>query len=383
MRPDIRHAPLDPNDWPDLARVLGSCFGIPAEKWDSFRSRLGDDNLRVAHVGGQVAGGLGIYRMGQVFGGRSVPLGGLAGVGIAAEHRGAGVAGAMVGDTLRALRDDGVPLAGLYASTQRLYRSIGFEQAGNRVAWKVGLRAIDVLDRTLPVTRVEGADALRPLYHPTHGNLDRSAAIWERITRPRGAESWCYRVGDEGYAVLGTEPSGVSDFHFHVLVRDWQAHTPAAARRLWTLLADHSSLGTEARWFGAASDPRIAHLSEQAAEIIGLQRWMIRILDVAGALTARGWPAHVSGELHLDIDDPLFSENAGRWVVEVAEGRAHVARGGSGSLKLGIRGLAPLYTGFYDPGVLAELGWVQGDAATLRTAARLFASPEPWMSEMY
>ncbi len=379
--PSLRHARLDPADWTELTQVLGACFGITPDKWEGFRARVGAENLRTVHLGDRIAGGLGIYRMGQFFGGRSVGLGGLAAVGVAAEHRGAGVAAAMVGDTLRALRDDGVPLAGLYASTQRLYRSVGFEQAGNRVAWKVGLRAIDVVDRALPVTRVDGADALRPLYRPVHGNLDRTDGIWDRIVRPHGAESWCYHVGDEGYAVLGKESSGA--LYYHVVVRDWQAHTPAAARRLWTLLADHSSLGTEARWFGAASDPRTAHLSEQPAEIAGLQRWMIRVLDVAAALGARGYPAHVSGELHLDIADPLFPENAGRWVLTVEEGRPHLARGGSGALRMGIRGLAPLYTGFFTPDALSALGLVDGDPAALRTATRLFASPEPWMAEMY
>jgi len=351
------------------------------DRWDSFRDRLGDANFRVVHVGGELAGGLGIYRMGQLFGGRSVGLGGLAGVGIAAEHRGAGVAAAMVGEALRALREDGVPLAGLYASTQRLYRSVGFEQAGNRVAWRVGLRAIDVTERALPVVRVDGAADLRPLYRPEHGNLDRNDAIWARIAQPGGGgEVLCYRLGDEGYAVLNKESTGL---HYHVIMRDWQAHTARAQRRLWTLLADHSSLGVEARWFGAASDPMVAHLSEQPAEISGVQRWMIRVLDLPAALAARGWPVHLDGELHLDVSDPLLPENAGRWVLRVAGGRAEVVRGGKGLFKLGIRALAPLYTGYFEPSALVRLGWAEADTDSLTTAARLFASPEPWMAEMY
>ncbi len=374
----MRHSPLDPADWPALAGVLATCFAIPAERWDSFRARVGDANFRVVHVDGAIAGGLGVYRMGQFFGGRSVPLGGLAGVGVAAEHRGKGVAAALVGRTLAALRADGVPLAGLYASTQRLYRSVGFEQAGSRAAWKVGLRAIDVVDRALPVTRTDDEAALRALYRPAHGNLDRCEAMWDRILRPQGERVSCFRVGDEGYAVLGTEGSGL---HYDVLVRDWQAHTPAAARRLWTLLADHSSLGESARWFGPAVDPMVAHLSEQAASITAGQRWMIRVLDVPPALEARGYAA--DGELHLEVHDPLLDENAGRWVLQVADGRARVERGGRGSLRADIRGLAPLYTGLFDPPTLARLGWITGDAAALAVATRLFAGPEPWMSEMY
>lgn len=374
----LRHAPLEPADWPALVEVLSACFGITPDRWDSFRRRIGDANLRTARVGGRVVGGLGVYRMGQVFGGRSVGLGGFAGVGVAAEHRGSGVAAAMMGSALAALRDEGVPLAGLYASTQRLYRSVGFEQAGSRVGWRVPLRAVGIADRSVGVERVEDADRVRPLYRPVHGNLDRNDAIWDRILRGQGERILVYRVGDEGYAVLGTEGTGL---HYDVLVRDWQAHTPAAARRLWTLLADHSSLGEHARWQGAAVDAMGAHLSEQAATVTGTMRWMIRVLDVPGAFAARGWDH--DGEIDLHVEDALFPENAGAWRVRVADGRAEVARGGTGALRCGARGLAPLYTGFYDAPTLRRLGWIDGDDASVRAAARLFAGPEPWMSEMY
>jgi predicted acetyltransferase len=374
----MRHAVLDPAEWPALATLLGECFGIPADRWGSFRQRIGDANFRTVHVDGTLAGGLGVYRTGQVFGGRSVPLGGLAGVGVAPEHRGAGVAAEMVASTLEALRDDGVPLAGLYASTQRLYRSVGFEQAGNRVDYEVPLRAIGVGDRNARVERVQAAEIV-PLYQPVHGNLDRSPALWDRILHPNQGESWAFRVGNDGYAVLGQE---ASNKHYDVLVRDWQAHTPRAARRLWTLLADHSSLRVNARWCGPAVDPRLAHLPEQSWKIAGQHRWMLRILDVPGVLTARGWPAG-EGELHLDVSDPILQANTGPWVLTVADGRAEVHPGGRGDLRTGIAGLAPLYSGLFDPATLRRIGWIDGPDDAIATATRLFAGPEPWMPEMY
>jgi predicted acetyltransferase len=193
-------------------------------------------------------------------------------------------------------------------------------------------------------------------------------------------EAWVYRAGDEGYAVLGQEEG--ANKHYDVLVRDWQAHTPAAARRLWTLLADHSSLGDNARWSGAAVDPMVAHLPEQPWRMTGQHRWMLRILDVPGVFEARGWPAG-EGELHLDVHDPLLAENSGRWILTVAGGAAEVRRGGNGALRIGIAGLAPLYSGLFDPPTLRRLGWIEGADDAVSVATRLFAGPEPWMPEMY
>ena len=45
-----------------------------------------------------------------------------------------------------------------------------------------------------------------------------------------------------------------------------------------------------------------------------LNRWMGRILDVPRALEGRGYP-DVSGEVVVELSDPLFPDNAGPWLV--------------------------------------------------------------------
>lgn len=375
----MRHSRLDPADWPALTRVLSTCFATPPELWDTFRARIGEANLRTVHVDGVLAGGLGIYRMGQWFGGRSVALGGFAGVGVALEHRGSGVAAAMMAESLRYLRAEGVPLAGLYASTQALYRSVGFEQAGDRVAWKVPLSRIGIRDRTLPVTRVD-VDSLRPFYRPAHGNLDRNEAMWSRLSFSRGqGDVQAFRIGDgEGWMILQIP---VGTLHYPVMVRDMAGYTAPALRRMWTLLADCSSLGTEARWFGAALDHRVAALPEHTPEIVGHQRWMLRILDVRGVLEGRGYAA--DGELDLEVEDPLLAENAGKWRLVVRDGRGTVEAGGSGALRIHIRGLAPLFSGLFPAEQVAALDLANASPSTLAAATRIFASPAPWMADMY
>ncbi|MFZ5482358.1 MAG: GNAT family N-acetyltransferase [Myxococcota bacterium] len=367
---------MQAGDWPALVEVLGRAFNLPdPARWATFRERIGDGNFRVAIDGDTLVGGLGCYPLGQWFGGRSVPMGGLAAVGVAPERRGEGVAARMVADTLRWLRETGRPLAGLYASTQHVYRSVGFEQAGNRVAWSVPLDALHAADRSLVATRVEAPP--RELYRPAHGNLDRSEAIWQRIAVPREGTRWFYRLGDDGYVVLGHE----GDQHYDVVVFDHATHTPEAARRFWSLLADHRSLGKNARWFGPANEPLLALLPEMRASAEKLERWMLRVTDVPRALAMRGYAAN--GVLDLSVDDPLLPENTGRWQLVVQDGEATVSRGGRGTLLCGPRGLGPLYSGLFDAWALRAIGLVDGDDNACAAAARLFGGPEPFMREMY
>ncbi len=73
-------------------------------------------------------------------------------------------------------------------------------------------------------------------------------------------------------------------------------------------------------------------------------RWMLRIVNLPAALSGRGYQQSVEGEIHFDIEDEVLADNNGRWVLELADGSARVARGGDGWLKMHIRALAPLFS---------------------------------------
>jgi len=104
---------------------------------------------------------------------------------------------------------------------------------------------------------------------------------------------------------------------------------------------------------------------------------------VAKALEARGWPAGLSGALHLEVEDALFPENQGRFVLEVADGAARVRRGGEGRLRLDVRALASLYTGFHSAEALRMVGALEADDASVRSAVALFSGPQPSIRDMF
>jgi len=154
-----------------LGQVLTQSFNVSTEHWQTYARQLGQDNLRVICQGAQVLGGLGIYPMGQWFGGQRIPMHGIAGVGVAPEHRGAGVALSLLTETVKTLHQQGVPLATLYASTSQLYRRVGFEQAGTYCLYQLPAQSLSIRDRSLPMTAIDPSDlaVLAQLYQDAGG----------------------------------------------------------------------------------------------------------------------------------------------------------------------------------------------------------------------
>jgi hypothetical protein len=84
--------------------------------------------------------------------------------------------------------------------------------------------------------------------------------------------------------------------------------------------------------------------------------WMLRVIDAAGAVAGRGFPAAVGAAVPLRIDDQHLPANTGRWTLEVSGGRGSLtpdssitrhpgSPGAPGPVTLGARGFAALYAG--------------------------------------
>jgi predicted acetyltransferase len=382
----------DPQERAAVSGIQTQCFGMRAGYWDTYVRRLGPESFRVARREGQVVGALAMYGLGQWFGGQSVPMSGIAAVGVPPELRGTGIARELMAETLVELHGSGVPLSVLYASTQHLYRRVGYEQAGSRHLHAIPLAGLAAADRTLPMRAVdpERHEQFHELYRrraqASSGNLERSTAIWERTLLPYSDEvKRGYLVGpegaEEGYVVFHQADAVHGDYD--LMISDLVALSARAARRIWAFLADHRSIAREARWWGPAVEPLLLLVPEQTAKVVRFQRWMLRIVHVRRALELRGYATDVSAELHLEVRDELLPANAGRFVVQVKDGSASVEHGGRGDLRLDVRALAPLYTGLFTPSELAALGKLEGPPQALAAAARVFAGPQPWMSEMF
>ncbi|MBD2090035.1 GNAT family N-acetyltransferase [Microcoleus sp. FACHB-1515] len=364
--------------------LLAQCFNAPRDRESLYFDLMGRDRYRGFWVGDRFAGALALLPMGQWWNHQRVPMTGIASVGIAPEHRGSGVALAMMQQMLLELHQQNVPLTTLYAAAQRLYRRAGYEQAGSVCGWEIETGSIALRHRPLSVRSIAlEADLLMKMQHQqaivNNGHLDRHPAMWKLLLTETDAPLYAYEFGDgEGYIVFRQE----ADQSLLKIV-DWAVLTAAAGQTFWSFLSDHRSQIDKIRWTSAAIDPLSFWLPEQTANPRFVDRWMLRIVDVVSALELRGYPSDISAELHFEVQDDLITANCDRFCLTVSNGRAHVTRGGRGDLKLDIRGLAPLYTNLFCASQLQQMGVLEGDRDTLMQADRIFTAAPPWMPDFF
>src|SRR5262245_24322205 len=105
-----------------VARILALAFAGTPEGVVEWVRNGGPENLRGLREGEAVTACLLRIPMGQYFGGASVPMLGIAGVGVAPENRGGGRALRLMRDSVQEAVSEGWPVMGLYASTQAVDR---------------------------------------------------------------------------------------------------------------------------------------------------------------------------------------------------------------------------------------------------------------------
>jgi predicted acetyltransferase len=384
----LSYSPPRPDDIPAMDRVLEQALTFPVGSMATWTQQIGHPQMRVVRQGERVVAGLGVIPFGHWFGGRVVPAGGVTAVGVAPDRRGSGLGLWMLRQMLEEQHALGVPLLSLYPATTAFYRRAGFERAAHRLIYELPLAAIGLRDYQLDVAPIEGAqvDLLKGLYTRRAASaaafIERPDFFWQRMLTPSDKPSSIFvalRDGvPEGYVVFLHASWGEA-----LQVRDMVALTPAAGRRLLTVLADHRSILDTVRLPAGPHDPLLFLMPEQKQSVFRSLDLMIRILDLPASLAARGYPPDLAAELHLEVTDELLPWNHGRFVLRVADGLGQVERGGQGRLRLHIRDLVTLYSGYFTPQELLQASEVEADAASLASAAQIFAGPRPWLPDMF
>jgi predicted acetyltransferase len=390
--------PIEPSTLEALDAVLGPALHFTGGGMlDFMRDSIGVENMRAVRRDGQIVGGLGALPIGQWYGGRSVPIAAVTAVGIAPGVRGTGVGAFMLRSSLEELHATHVPLAVLFPATLTYYRGAGYERAGYRLTYEMPLSLIQVrnIDNSLILEPFDAADypAIRAVYAEQaareSGNLERPEWLWQLRLEPKVNPVFRYLVrrGDtiEGYLVYshGSRQDPIR-------IRDMVALTPAAGRRFLSLLSTYQSMVDMALWNGGPLDSLVYLLSENltggSKSRVSIQSsydWMLRIVDVAGAIAARGYPYELNATLELQVLDPLLPDNNQNFIIEIANGRASVTRGGAGRITIGIRELAVLYTGFMHPQELRRFGHIHGSDTELAVLGSVFGGPRPWMADIF
>lgn len=396
----MTYRPFQHKDELPVVRLLRLAFGGTAEGIVGYLDTMDRANVRVLERDGTVVATAARVPMGQYFGGRSVPMTGIASVGVAPEARGRGAARALMESVVREIASEGTALSSLYPSTQALYRQVGYEQAGSRYHIQATLRDLAILrgeGRGRTVSVLDGVDTRVRACHEAfasawNGALDRGAFVWSRVERNRDDRYEGFGVPDasgrnlDGYMFLGQRRDPAAG-RFDLVLSDIAFRNAEAGRTLLSALADFSTVGMRVLFHGGPVHPLLALMPQQWHQLSLGDYWMTRVTALPEAIASRGWPAGLETSFTLELDDPLVPAHAGTWMIEVSGGEGRARRPtrvdeGAG-IRTGPRGLAAIYTGFYSPRQAKMLGLLEGPDEALARAAAAFAGTTPWMSEMF
>jgi predicted acetyltransferase len=338
---------LDPDDLDALSDLRARAFG-PRPGGDRRRAlrEIDDGRLLGVYDGSRLAASGFHFRFEQWWHGRAVPMGGVAGVCVAPEDRGRGIGRRLAAALLE--RMPGLPLSALYPATAPVYRAVGYEHAGARHLVTVRPGALRTLGggpvkvrRAGPDDAAEVVALLRRLHAEARdcGPIDRGE---EYIRDVLGDERVYSYLADDGFLAYGWR-----DGNARLTVHRCAAGSADTARALWAVVGSGSSVAETVRACVAPHDPLFWLLRDRSTEDVHRVSWMLRVLDAPAAIAARGFPAGVSADVPIVIEDGPSQRHAGAWRLTVGGGAGRLERAAEDpeALRLPARALAALYAG--------------------------------------
>ena len=380
-----------------IASLASLSFNVPISRARLYAPKLRLDRYLCAYERGTLVATTQAHPLEQWFGGRPVPMAGVASVATVPERRGTGIASQVLRELLRARRDAGDPLTALYPATVPVYRRLGYEFGGVFITYGAPLRS-------LPRHRADAIE-LEPFEGDDFEELKSChrayAAGQTGLAHSEDQDWWRVRVlsrleadttaraviargpnGAEGYAAYEIESLGDHEGS-RVACSHLVGLTGRALSALLTYFGGFQGVGRKVTWQGSPQDPIALLVPEQTTPPAYTFRWMERLLDVQSAFEARGF-AEVSGEAVFTVDDPLFEENRGPFGVEADAGKVRVRRvDDDPNQPIPIGALSAMFTGFLSPSDAIRLGLVPTEHPALPLFTRLFAGPPPWMMDFF
>jgi predicted acetyltransferase len=309
--------------------------------------------------------------------GREVPTCGIAGVAVAAESRGSGLLAPLMATVLeQGLRERGEVVSTLFPTAPGIYRRYGYE---------VVTSLLEVELSTARLARVTPDPAVT-LRRATAADLDdvrRVYATWAAahngpLTRtgpsfPESAEEVLAAFTGVTLAVVDDEVVGFCSWHrgtgyddSSVLeVDDLVSLHAGATRSLWALIGSHASVTGRVRLSTSGEDPVRLALPFAEWRVVKQVPYMLRVHDVAGALTGLRLGPLDARVPFAGEGDPLGTSD-GHWLLTTADGVAACVAGDPayGGPVLSPRGLALLVSGAQSCASIRAAGLMHGDAAS-------------------
>jgi predicted acetyltransferase len=393
---DIEIRAPRPDEADEVFAICDEAFTSPPERREVWLATKRMEDFLGAWAGDLLVATTEVMPVGQFFGGRSVPMGAVAGVAVRPDQRGRGIAPRLLVRCVERMHERGLVISTLHPATTRFYRGLGWEIGGEFGVRRVPCASLAGLPPGEPECmrpgRADDRDGVRECYGRVAariaGAVDRSDARWHELEsqldhphRYRYVYDVAGRI--DGYVVYDQRQTS-GQWGFGITVHELVSADARAEVTLWRHLGSHAAQVDALTVLAAPLDELALLLPEQVVELVGVNRWMTRIVDAAGAIAARGYPAGVRAEVHLQLADRLAPWNDGRFVLRVDGGEGKLSPGGTGDVHLSVNALASLYTGWASARVLAAAGLVHhAGERDLAALDAVFTGPRPYLFDNF
>lgn len=365
--------PLGPDDLEAASRLWQRAFGYTTDTPPTDATGL----YGIDGPDGRLAACGHIRSYEQRWGGRPVPMGGIAGVAVEPHARGRGLSQQLMRGLLTAMCDSGQPVSALFPTGIGVYRPVGWEVVGFLDDTRIATRDLQPSAVGSGVT-VRAADAQDlPAIAAAYGALSINGLLTrEGPEFPKGVagllEHDVVSVAESVAGVIGyasyNRGSGYRDTSE---LRVWEciggsAAGTAAGRRS---ISSWSTVAPTVLWRGP-TDELALHLARPVPPPVQRQPWMLRIVDAPAAIALRGFPSAVSVQTSVVLDDPDVPGNTGSWRLRVdgGAGALEPVEGNPALPRLTMRGLALLYSGAADAAAVLRTGHLDRPAPELSAA---------------
>jgi predicted acetyltransferase len=395
-------------------------FNMTAQAFRANRARARrgrewtkDEELRGLFDNGQLQVGLKIIDLPIWMGQTALQNGAITGVASPPESRRRGYIGKLLHATLEELREKNVPIATLYPFSFPFYKRFGWEQVETKLEYKVPVERFpfsDVGGRWEPISRSTDFDkqepepvsdenlaALMGVYNRwcvgRTGPLARDEHFWRRGKLQQGAEQrpdvYLWR-NDEGapraYVIYAFEELQ-NQWVRRLVVWDQAALDTQAFKALLGFLRNHDSQAKEVGLWLPSDLPFLPLFDDPEFETKVEPGFMLRLVDVGNALSARSYDTGANDALNITVKDSFCEWNNGTYTLEVANGKGearkisdHEAKGPHISLDQKV--LAQLFTGFLTASEAESIGLLHAtDKSALQAADAIFKAPRPFMPD--
>lgn len=326
----------------------------------------------------------------SMIGGRRVPTAGVAGVAVAPEYRGTGQARRVLTHLLAQARARGAVISTLFRTAPALYRALGFEQVADLLDAEFPMSALRGMHaQTTTLRRAGSEDA--PAMHRVYATIAASGSgllSRDGLSFPHHEADLIAAVDGVTLAVDGSgavvgyvswnRGSGYGA-SAELTVTELLALTADGYRALLDAVGSFGAVTPTVRIRSSGDDPIHWLMPGAGWAVREVSPYMLRVVDLAGAVAARGWPVPAVADVRLRVEDPVCPWNTGYHRLVVGDGVGRIEAAGAGpAMVIAPGGLALLFAGGVSVAALRRAGLVgDGSAPTDAALDAVFAGPRP------